>query len=53
MHKTGAGPEGGYPGVAHKAVKQAGLALFSARQFTLDRYKRFCEIAIRSAKIAD
>jgi predicted O-methyltransferase YrrM len=50
MHKTGAGPEGGYPEVAHKAVRQAGLALFSARQFTLDRYKRFCEIAIRIIK---
>lgn len=50
MHKTGAGPEGGYPGVARRAVKQAGLALFSARQYTLDRYKRYCEIAIRNIK---
>lgn len=47
MHKTGVGPSGGYPGVARRAVREAGLTLLSAHHYTLDRYKRFCEIAIR------
>jgi predicted O-methyltransferase YrrM len=47
MHKTGAGPKGRYPELARKAVRQAGLTILSARHYTLDRYKRFCEVAIR------
>jgi len=49
MHKTGTGLEGGYPRLARRAIRQAGLTVLSARRYTLDRYKRFCEIAIRPA----
>jgi predicted O-methyltransferase YrrM len=50
MHKTGAGLEGGYPRLARRAVRQAGLTVLSAPQHTLDRYQRFCEIALRPLK---
>jgi predicted O-methyltransferase YrrM len=50
MHKTGAGPEGGYPRIARRAVRQAGLTLLSARLYTLDGYRRYCEIALPSPK---
>jgi predicted O-methyltransferase YrrM len=47
MHKTGTGLEVGYPRLARRTVRQAGLSILSARQYTLDRYKRYCEIALR------
>jgi predicted O-methyltransferase YrrM len=46
MHKGRGGLIGGYRAKATDLVKQAGLSLFSARKFTLDKYGRFCEVAL-------
>ena len=46
MHKGRGGLIGGYRAKATDLVRQAGLSLFSARKFTLDKYGRFCEVAL-------
>jgi predicted O-methyltransferase YrrM len=49
MHKARGGLIGGYRAVAVRKVRQAGLLRLSARQFTLDKYGRFSEIAFRAS----
>jgi hypothetical protein len=46
MHKGRGGLIGGYRASAIAHIKKAGLSLLSARRFTLDKYGRFCEVAL-------